>query len=153
MPLQQEGLDPDDPADTPTKAQLTLSLYVDDFIYFSPDSAVEHKFQCLLQQWIVVDFMGNVEWFLGTHFQWLVGPEAVKVHLSQSGFASHLVKVHDVHLCNVTPDATPYQSGIPLTLSLNPKKLMILLHSSHSIVNTRELLVPLGGSPTAHAPI
>ena len=58
--------------------------------------------------------MGTVEWFLGTHFQWLVSPDVVKVHLSQTGFASHLVEETDVHLRNITPDATPYRSGLPI---------------------------------------
>jgi hypothetical protein len=107
-------VDPDDPSDTPTSAHLTLGLYVDDFIYFSNDATVEAKFQRLLKRHVAVDFMGDVEWFLGTHFQWSVSPEAVKVHLSQTGFASHLVEAHDIHLRNVTPDATPYRSGLPI---------------------------------------
>jgi hypothetical protein len=93
---------------------LTLGLYVDDFVYFSADPAVEAKLERLLQQHSMVKYMGTVEWFLGTHFQWLVTPDAVKVHLSQSGFASHLVEDNDIHLCNITPDATPYCSGLPI---------------------------------------
>jgi hypothetical protein len=42
---------------------------MDDFIYFSADPAVEAKFQQLLKKYITVNFMGAVEWFLGTHFQ------------------------------------------------------------------------------------
>ncbi len=58
--------------------------------------------------------MGKVECFLGTHFQWMVMPDEVKVHLSQTSFASHLVDNNNVHLRNVTPDATPYQSELPI---------------------------------------
>ena len=58
--------------------------------------------------------MDTVEWFLGTHFQWLVTPDLVQVHLSQTGFASHLVEDNNIHLRNVTPDATPYRSGLPI---------------------------------------
>jgi hypothetical protein len=58
--------------------------------------------------------MGTVEWFLGTHFQWLVNPSGVKVHLSQTGFESHLVEENDTHLRHITPDATPYRSGLPI---------------------------------------
>ena len=41
-----------------------MGLYVDDFIYFSNNAAVEEKFQRILSQLINVDFMGTVEWFL-----------------------------------------------------------------------------------------
>ena len=81
-------IDPTDPSDSPSSSPLTLGLYVDDFVYFSADPAVEAKFVRLLQQQSTVEYMGTVEWFLGTHFQWLVNPDAVKVHLSQTGFAS-----------------------------------------------------------------
>ena len=107
-------IDPSDPTDSPTSSPLTLGLYVDDFVYFSDDPAVEAKFERLLKHYSTVDFMGTVEWFLGTHFQWLVTPDVVKVHLSQTGFASHLVEENDVHLRNITPDATPYRSGLPI---------------------------------------
>ena len=62
----------------------------------------------------MVDYMGTVEWFLSTHFQWLATPGVVKVHLSQTRFTSHLVEENDIHLRNITPDATPYRSGLPI---------------------------------------
>ncbi len=61
--------DPDNPSDVTSSAPLTLGIYIDDFIYFSADPAVEAKFQQLLKKYITVNFMGTVEWFLGTHFQ------------------------------------------------------------------------------------
>jgi len=36
------------------------------------------------------------------------------VHLSQTGFAAHLVKDNNAHTRNITPDATPYRSGLPI---------------------------------------
>ncbi len=63
-------IDPSNPADTPSSFPLTLGLYVDDFVYFSEDSAVKAKFQRLLKDLISVDFMGTVEWIFGTYFQW-----------------------------------------------------------------------------------
>jgi hypothetical protein len=108
-------IDPTDPSDSPSSSPLMLGLYVDDFVYFSVDPTVEAKFERLLQQQsMVLEYMGTVEWFLGTHFQWLVTPDAVKVHLSQTDFASHLVEDNDVHLRNIMPDATPYRSGLPI---------------------------------------
>ena len=58
--------------------------------------------------------MGTVEWFLGTHFQWLITPEVVSVHLCQTGFAANLVKENNIHLSNITHNATPYRSGLPI---------------------------------------
>jgi hypothetical protein len=107
-------IDPTAPSDSPSSSPLTLGLYVNDFVYFSADPAVEAKFERLLQQHSTVEYMGTVEWFLGTHFQWLVTPDTVKVHLSQTGFASHLVEDNNIHLRNITPDATPYRSGLPI---------------------------------------
>ncbi len=48
------------------------------------------------------------------HFQWMVTPDKVKVHLTQTGFASHLVEDNIIHLCNITLDATPYRFGLPI---------------------------------------
>ena len=107
-------VDPTVPNDTPSSSPLSLGLYVDDFVFFSEDPAVEAKFQRLLQAEATVDFMGTVEWFLGTHFQWMVKPDLVQVHLSQTGFASHLVESNNIHLRNITHDATPYRSGLPI---------------------------------------
>jgi len=84
-----------------------MGLYVDDFVYFLLDAAVEEKFQRILKQMITVDFMGSVEWFLGTHFQCMITPEVVSVHLSQTGFVANLVKENNIHLRNITHDATP----------------------------------------------
>ncbi len=75
---------------------------------------VEAKFECLLKEYATVDFMGTIKWFLGTHFQWMVTPDLVQVHLSQTGFASHLVKDNNIHLHNVMPDCTPYCTGPPV---------------------------------------
>ena len=43
-------IDPSDSLDLPTSSHLTLGLYVDDFVYFSEDPAVEAKFERLLKQ-------------------------------------------------------------------------------------------------------
>ena len=107
-------IDPSNPAaDIPT-APLTIGLYVDDFIYFSEDPTVERRFEELLSSLVTVDFMGTVDWFLGTHFQWSSYKDNVSVHLSQTGFAAHLVENNNVHDRNITPDATPYRSGLPI---------------------------------------
>jgi hypothetical protein len=60
--------------------------------------------------------MGTVKWLLGTHFQWLITTDKFHVHLSQTGFTAHLVKENNVHIRNITPDATPYPLGLPINL-------------------------------------
>jgi len=71
-------------------------------------------FEQLLSSLVTVDFMGTVSWFLGTHFQWSCYDNVVSMHLSQTGFAAHLVEANNAHTRNVTPDATPYRSGLPI---------------------------------------
>jgi hypothetical protein len=78
------------------------------------DPATEHKFKTLLSTLVTVEFMGTVEWFLGTHFQWLATDDIVSVHLSRTGFAAHLIADNKIYMCNITHDATPYHSGIPI---------------------------------------
>ena len=62
---------------------LTLGLYVDDFVYFSCSNEVKARFQRILSRHIKVEFMGVVEWFLGTHFAWRHNDEETAVHLNQ----------------------------------------------------------------------
>jgi hypothetical protein len=58
--------------------------------------------------------MGSVECFLGIHFQWHKTKDEVSIHLSQTGFAVHLVKDNNAHLRSIMPDAPPYRSGLPI---------------------------------------
>jgi hypothetical protein len=107
-------VDPSNPAAPPSTDPLTLGFYVDDFIYFSKDPEVKRQFKQLLADLITVEFMGTVDWFLGTHFQWLYSNYAVSVHLSQMGFAAHLIESNNAHSRNITPDATPYCPDLPI---------------------------------------
>jgi hypothetical protein len=91
---------------------LSLGLYVDDFVYFSPDPAAERLFCRLLAERCKVDFMGIVEWFLGVHFSWHITSSSVAVHLNQLGFATNSVESFAPQSCDITPTATPYRSGI-----------------------------------------
>ncbi len=106
--------DPSDPTGTKSTHPLALGLYIDDFVYFSEDPAVESLFCRLLTKRCKVDFMGIVNWFLGVHFSWRLTPSAITVHLSQSGFTSNLVDSFHLSERNQTPTATPYRSGIPI---------------------------------------
>ncbi len=46
-----------------------MGVYVDDFVFYSTDPAEEELFQTELAKYITVDFMGDVDYFLGTAFQ------------------------------------------------------------------------------------
>jgi hypothetical protein len=52
---------PKDPTAAIATSPLSLGLYVDNFVYFLPDPAVERLFCCLLAERCKVDFMGIVE--------------------------------------------------------------------------------------------
>ena len=60
---------PTSPAATIDKP-LHISLYVENFLYCSKNSAVKNRFERLLAAKLKVEFMGTVNWFLGTHFEW-----------------------------------------------------------------------------------
>ncbi len=62
----------------------------------------------------MVEFMGTMDWFLGTHFQWSSSPHNVSIHMNQTGFDAHLVKDNNIYTQNITPDATPYHPGHPI---------------------------------------
>jgi Reverse transcriptase (RNA-dependent DNA polymerase) len=54
----------------PGKAPIYVALFVDDFVYFSPDPDVKHHFEEALASKVKVDFMGQVDYFLGILFDW-----------------------------------------------------------------------------------
>ncbi len=91
-----------------------MGSYVDDFVYFLEDPAVEALFEHLLRERIKVDFMGLVEWFLGIHFSWRITKSTVDVHMNQLGFTANLIKQFCHDEWDHTPNATPCQSGIPI---------------------------------------
>jgi hypothetical protein len=100
--------DPSAPIGPKLTSPLTLGLYVDGFVYFSKDPAVESLFCRLLAKHCTVDFMGIAEWFLGIHFSWCLTSSLVTVHLNQLRFASNLVESFFRDSRDPTPMATPY---------------------------------------------
>jgi hypothetical protein len=106
--------DPANPSIKLTTAPLCLGIYVDNFVYFSADPAVEELFGRLLTERSTVDFMGIVEWFLGVHFSWRITASEVLVHLNQFGFATNLVERFSRQARDITHTTTPYRSGVPI---------------------------------------
>ncbi len=105
---------PKDLSGSTSSMPLSMGLYIDDFVYFLEDPGVEALFERLLWERIKVNFMGLVEWFLGIYFSWQITKSMVDVHMNQSGFAANLVEQFCCDKWDHTPDATPYQSGIPI---------------------------------------
>jgi hypothetical protein len=109
-----------DPA-TSNQKLLHIGIYVDDFVYFSEDPAEEKLFQEALASCIKVDFMGDVDYILGTAFTWMKHNDGhLSVHLCQSAFIEYLA--HRFALTNFVPvpNMTPYQSGMPIDSIPNP---------------------------------
>ena len=108
------------------RSQLHVGLYVDKFVFYSSDTDQEAFFKTLLQEHIQVDFMGDVDYFLGTAFTWLQHKDGnISVHLFQSAFTEFTAHRFSVQSANKVPNMTPYQSGfsidsIPPVDPLNP---------------------------------
>jgi hypothetical protein len=92
-----------------------VGIYVDDFVFYSSDPAAEKKFQEELKKKVVVDFMGDVDYFLGTAFTWKRHPDNhLSVHLCQSAFTEFTSHRFAIDRYNRTPNMTPYRSGLPI---------------------------------------
>ena len=77
---------PDSPASS-TEKPLHLGLYVDNFIYLSEDTVIEQQFERLLASKLRVEFIGTLNWFLGTHFEWSSQQDgALLCHFSREAY-------------------------------------------------------------------
>ncbi|KAL7475451.1 hypothetical protein ACHAW6_001358 [Cyclotella cf. meneghiniana] len=104
-----------DPA-TSDRKLLHIGIYVDDFVYFSEDPAEEKLFQEALASRIKVDFMGAVDYFLGTAFTWKKHEDGHFV----TAFVEYLA--HRFALTNFgpIPNMLPYRSGMTIDSIPNP---------------------------------
>ena len=106
------------------QSQLHVGLYVDDFVFYSSDPAQEVLFKKLLQEHIQVDFMGDVDYFLGTAFTWLQHKDGnISVQLCQSAFTEFTAHRFSVQSVNKVPNMTPCRSGFPIN-SIPPVDLL-----------------------------
>jgi hypothetical protein len=95
-----------------SSAKIYFGIYVDDFVFFSKDPAVEEQLINLLFTKVVVEFMGDVDYFLGAAFQWTRHDNShLSLHLCQSAFTEYTAH-------NRAPNMTPYRRVCPLTPSL-----------------------------------
>ncbi|NDD64811.1 MAG: transposon Pol polyprotein [Acidobacteria bacterium] len=95
-----------------------LGLYVDDFVYFSPDPDVERKFESLLEQEFPVEFLGVAHSFLGLTMTWTETPTSLSVHLDQLQFTEDLLERYGMAEANPAP--TPYRSGCHIDTLTGP---------------------------------
>jgi hypothetical protein len=99
---------------------LYLALYVDDLIYFSADPLVEKQFEQEFASRVKVDFMGEADYYLGTHFDWKRDSDGqVTCHLSQEGYANMFVDAMGLQDAVTSPKMTPYRSGLPIDTLLH----------------------------------
>jgi hypothetical protein len=99
----------------PDKPPIYLVLYVDDFVYFSADPAVERSFEQQLSSKIKVDFMGAAEWFVGIKFDWSYSSDGhVDCRLSQEAYVHVIVESMGLTDASVSPKMTPFRSGYPI---------------------------------------
>ena len=97
------------------QSQIHVVLYVNNFLFYSSDPAQDALFKTLLQEHIQVNFMGNVDYFLGTAFTWIKHDYGnISVHLCQLEFTEFTAHRFSVHTANKVPNMTPYRSGFPI---------------------------------------
>ena len=53
------------------QSQIHVGLYVDEFLFYLSDPSQEELLKTLLKDQIQVEFMGNIEYLLGTEFNCL----------------------------------------------------------------------------------
>ena len=62
-----------------------------------------------------VEFIGTVNWFLRTHFEWSTHQDgSLSVHLSQETCTQNVIKTYRLASINFNLSATPYRYGCPI---------------------------------------
>jgi deoxyuridine 5'-triphosphate nucleotidohydrolase len=101
----------------PHQAPIYVGIYVDDFIYFSPDPEVEKAFETMLPSKtnLQVEFNGPVHHFLGIKFAHDISDEGhVTIHMSQEADIHQLLQDNNLHTPTTLTKPTPYRSGHPV---------------------------------------
>ena len=97
------------------QSQLHVGLYVDDFVFYSSDPTHEALFKTLLQEHIQVYFIGDVNYFLGTAFNYIQQKDGnISVNLCQSELTEFTDHPLSVQSANKVPNMTPYCSSFPI---------------------------------------
>ena len=97
------------------QSHLHVGLYVEDFVLYSSDPSQEVLFKNLLKEHIQVDFMGDVDYFIGTVFILIHHKDGnISVQLCQSAFTEFTAHIFSVQGANKVPNMTSYLSGFPI---------------------------------------
>jgi hypothetical protein len=99
-----------------------IGLYVDDFKYFSESDKVEKLFEQKVGSKCIVDFMGEVSWFLGCKYEWETLPDGrLTVSITQTAKTEDTIEDHGMvdvtqsapHTDQGTPSITSPTTGLP----------------------------------------
>ena len=94
--------------------RIYLGLYVDDFIFFGDNDAVEEAFRNKLEAQCLVTFEYNPTHFLGNKITTAKDSSGhYSSHLSQKAVIDDLLEEHHLHETTNTT-RTPYRSGFPV---------------------------------------
>jgi hypothetical protein len=119
-----------------------LGTYVDNCAYYGTDDVTESWFQAALGERLKIDFMGDLLYYLGVHYDWQTTKDGrLTVHLSQEG---HIYKMLENNNMRSTdshfPVSTPYRSGTPIDRiphdGVTPEQKPQLVSSYQSIVGS-----------------
>ena len=106
-----------------SRQMIHIGLYVDDFVFYSKSDAEEELFRQVFQSQVNVDFMGDVDYFLGSAFLWKRHDDGnISVHMSQSAFTEHTAHRYGLDNFKRVSNMTPYRSDLPID-SLPPSPL------------------------------
>ena len=95
---------------SPSGGTIFFGTYVDDCMYFGTDDATELWFEQELGKRLTIDFMGELTYYLGVHYDWGLTPDGrLTVHCSQEGHVHRMLEQFD--LVNAHPVRTPFRSG------------------------------------------
>jgi hypothetical protein len=123
---------------SPTGGTIYFGTYVDDCLYWGTDDATEEWFETALGSRLNIDFMGDLSYYLGVHYDWQRTSDGrLTVHMSQEGYIHKLLDQYNM-IEGHWPVQTPYKSGLPIDRQphdgLSPSNKPELVKQYQSIV-------------------
>ena len=95
---------------SPTGGTIHFGTYVDDCIYFGSDDASEAWLERELKSRLTIDFMGELSYYLGVHYEWgHTSDGRLTVHCSQEGYIYKMLDQFNLTDAHGVP--SPYRSG------------------------------------------
>ncbi|MGL5814547.1 MAG: reverse transcriptase domain-containing protein, partial [Aeromonas sp.] len=95
---------------SPTGGTIYFGTYVDDCMYFGTDDATELWFEQELGKRLVIDFMGDLSYYLGVFYEWgRTADGRLTVHCSQEGHIHRMLEQFNLSTAHAV--RTPFRSG------------------------------------------